>query len=304
MGTNYKHHEKVTNYNTKLVERNTLIATCVLNIILSIAELTFYFLTSSTSILFDGIFSCFMTITSLVGLILTWIVQKKSYNYPFGKGVFDNIFSLFKHLLTITICIYFIVECSIMFYDINVKHQFESFSSDNYLFIIYTSIASVMSLIIILIYYMAYTKTNKTSTILKAEIKSSFVDLSISLAIGISLIVSVFVSNNQTVIANIDKSIALSLVVLITPSTVIAFVRELLNISGKRFFKDEEQELKEHLKLKCISDIFIIRHNQQKIFMINIDITKVNTDLNKMKAKISNHIYQHYSKDTEIYYFI
>ena len=178
MGNDYKHSEINLNQNTKLIERNTLIATCVLNIILSAIEITFFFLTKSTSILFDGIFSCFMTLTSVVALVLTYIVQKKSFNYPLGKGVFDNIFSLFKNLLTIIICGYFIVSASVQLYNINAHGFIDDLSTNNMLFIAYTITASLMSVVIIAVYAFSYYKVHKTSSILGAEIKASLLDLS------------------------------------------------------------------------------------------------------------------------------
>ncbi len=304
MINDYKYNEEKYNPKAKIIERNCLIITTILNINLAIIEIVFFFLTNSMSILFDGIFSSIMSLTSLFAIILTIFTTKNSFNYPFGRSVYDNVFALFKNLLVILVGLYFIVDSSITLYNLsNNIIQPEKFNNQK-IYIAYISVACGMSLITLLIYFLFHKHLSYKSSILKSELLSTAVDFFISFSIGVALIVSTLFANNNLLIRDIvDKSLTIVLILIIIPPVIKSFVIEILNITGYRLFKDEEKELKIHLKFKEIDDVYIQRHNQQKIFMIKLKINS-DTDILMIKSEILKHIYEHYSSDSKIYYLI
>lgn len=301
--SDYKYNEEKYNPNAKKIERNCLIITSILNISLAIVEIIFYFLTDSSSILFDGIFSCIMSLTSLSALLLTIIIKKNSFNFPFGKSIYDNIFALFKNLLLFVVSIYFIVDASMIINGL-VKNTYtpEEFANMN-IYIAYISVACGVSLITFIIYLIYNKILTFRSIVLKTELKATIMDFLISFVIGLALLVSNFKSNDTFIREMVDKCLTLVLVVLMLPTIIKSFIEELMNISGYRMYKDEEHELKIHLEEPTIVDIYIQRHNQQKIFMITLKVDEA-TDVIKIKQKITNHIFDHYSKDTLIYYLV
>ncbi|MGL4951209.1 MAG: hypothetical protein ACRC4M_05280, partial [Mycoplasma sp.] len=101
-----------------------------------------------------------------------------------------------------------------------------------------------------------------------------------------------------------DKSITLAFILVIAPDIFKSLYNQILIIAGCRLYKDEESELKTHLKEKSIIDIYIRRYNHEKIFMITIDTDLVNKPIKEIQKKISKHVLKHYSKDTKIVYVI
>ena len=302
MISDYKYNEEKYNPQAKKIERTCLIITTILNITLAFIEILFYFFTHSASILFDCIFSSIMSITSLFAFILTIFTSKNSFNYPFGKSIYDNMFALFKNLLVIVVSLYFIISSSITLYDLtNNIIQPEKFDNQN-IYTAYLTSACGMSLIIFLVYFIFHKYLSYKSNILRSELWSTIIDFSISFSVGIALIISTLFANDNLLIRDIvDKSLTIALIVIIVPTVIKSFIIEILNITGYRLFKDEEKELKIHLKFNEVEDVYIQRHNQQKIFMIKLKINE-KTDVLMIKDEISKHIYDHYSSDSKIYY--
>lgn len=302
MGSQYYINETNISIDLKKTEQKCLFITLSLNIALSIFEVAFFFVTYRSSILFDGIFSSIMSLTSLFALILTFFIKKKSFNYPFGKSIYDNVFAMFKNLLLAVVSVYFIIDSSISIRNA-CMNIFDETGTADWLYIIYICVACGTSIIITLVFYFFSRKINHQSIILKVEIKSSIFDFLISFFIGIALLVSAFTSNSILVRELVDKCLTILFIIIILPIVVKSFFQELLIICGYRVWRSEEQKLIEHLDMKEIIDIYIRRHNQQKIFMIKLNIDNVK-NITKTKHAITNHIYKHYSKDSEIYFIL
>lgn len=299
----YKYEEKKLSANFKKIESRALVINTILNLVLSIIEILFFVFTDSISILFDGVFSLSMTLTSAIALLLSFFINKNSFNYPLGRSIYDNIFSLFKSLLVIVISVFFLYDSISAIIDTCKYNVLDNDVNNKNIYIAYITTACFMSLIITLIYFIANKKIENKSILLNAEIKSSIIDFSISFFIGISLVISSFIANNQDKVRSIiDNSLIIILVSIMIPIIVKSFIVDLLIISGYRMFKDEEIELKNHLNDLNITDIYIKRHNEQKIFLITLKLT--NNDLDEIKKKISSHIYEHYSENTKIIFII
>lgn len=278
------------------IERKALIINISLNLLLIISGIIFYFITKSSSILFDGVYSGIMTITSGLALMITYVSKKKSDMFPFGKNIFEDIFSLFKNLMVLIVAIFFSYDAISSLVDISTNKLQPSIIQDVVIYSIYISIVCSISIVIISIYFFMNKKIEGKSVILKAEIKSSIIDFLISFSIGLALFISSLIPGNTDIIREIiDRCITIVLIISIIPFVIKGIIYDLFNISGKRLYKDEENKLKEHLSLAEINDIYIRRHNKQVIIFIYVH-REVNF------KEINEHIYEHYSRETNIYY--
>lgn len=299
----YIFEEKNLMQDYQKIERKALIITITLNVILSIVEIVFFFLTDSTSVLFDGIFSMIMTVTTIIALVLGYFVSHKNFNYPFGKSVYNNIFTMFKSLLIFSTCVVFLYMAINSIVDITVNNKLPEQLPNFEIYIAYVVVACVMSLVIYFVYYFYNKKIDNKSIILTVERKSCIVDFGISFSVGIALIIASLVGTNDIFIREIvDKSLTIAFVIVVSPPIVKLFIEQILNVAGCRMHKNEEIELKKHLNQPDIIDIYIQKHNEHNIFLIKLDITKNTKDIRKIKKSIDDHIYTHYSKNTEIIY--
>lgn len=301
--TDYKYQETKMDSDFLKVERVCLLITIVLNLILSVIEITFYFLTGSLSILFDGIFSSIMSLTTLLALWLGYFIAKRSFNYPFGKAVYDNIFSMFKALLIIGTGIGFLANAITDIIGLTNGTKISEALPSFEIYVAYIVVSCVVSIIIFSVYHFSNKKINGMSIILNVEKKSSLIDLGISLIVGIALLTSSLVANNDAYVRDmVDKSITIFFVILVLPPIFKFFIEQLLNVTGYRMYKDEEKELRNHLQKEFIDDVYIQRHNSEKIFMITINLSKLDENIQELKKQIDKHIYEHYSLDTKIFY--
>lgn len=301
--SDYKYQEIKMNSDFLKVERICLFITIALNLALSVIEITFYFLTGSLSILFDGIFSSIMSLTTLLALWLGYFIAKRSFNYPFGKAVYDNIFSMFKALLIIGTGIGFLANAITDIIGLNNGTKISEALPSFEIYIAYIVVSCFVSIVIYSVYHFSNKKINSMSIILNVEKKSSLIDLGISLIVGIALLTSSLVANNDAYVRDmVDKSITVFFVILVLPPIFKIFIEQLLNVTGYRMYKDEEKELRNHLQKNFIDDVYIQRHNNEKIFMITINLSKLDENIQELKQQIDKHIYEHYSQDTKIFY--
>lgn len=304
MSSNYLYSDINCSKKHKKIEQRALIINIILSIALIVTGIVFFFFTSSSSILFDGVYSAAMTTTSIIALVLTNFTCKKSKHFPFGLSIFDNVFSLFKNMLVIIISILFAYEAINDLIKIGNNTFIPQDLPDINVYVIYISIVCSISIVIISIYFFMNKKIEGGSVILKAEIKSSIIDFLISFSIGIALLISTLVANNDNIIREIiDKSITITLITVITPFVFKEFIIELLTICGKRLNKKEEEELRKHLDKKSIKNIFIKKHNNHKIIYIFLDISLVK-NVNKEINNIKLHLNEHYDKGTDFYFII
>lgn len=304
MSNQYIYHDKISDKLYEKIERKALIINILLNFLLIISGITFYFLTKSSSILFDGVYSGIMTLTSGLALFVTFASKKKSNTFPFGKCIFEDIFSLFKNLLVLLVSAFFAYDAITSIIDITSNKIEPTVIPNILIYSIYISIVCSISIIIISIYYFMNKKIGGKSIIIKAEIKSSIIDFLISFSIGVALLISSFVAGDSNRTREIiDRSITIVLITSIIPFIIKSLFFDLCNISGKRLYRKEEKELIKHLDVKQIDDIYIKKHNKQRIIFIYIQDQK-GINLSKIKNKTNSHIFDHYPDETNIFYIL
>ncbi|MGL4952124.1 MAG: cation transporter [Mycoplasma sp.] len=302
----YKFQEnKELQLNYKKNENKCLLITIILNFTLLIIEFVFYFLTKSSSILFDASYSLIMTTTVVFAYALNNILEKKNLNYPLGQSIYENIFTLLKSVLIIAMMTLFAYGSISTLVKISsgkmIIEQLPSYE----IYLAYVITSCFFSTVIFLVFFFYNKKMEKKSIIINIEMKSCVLDFGISFSVGLALLVTSITSGDDIMIREIiDKSVTLLFIVIVSPEVFKTLFSQVLIIAGHRVFKVEENELKNHLKEKCIIDIYIRRFNSEKIFMIKVDSDLIEVPIKVIQAKISEHIFKHYSSDTKIVYIL
>lgn len=88
------------------VNKRVLMCSIIFTVIFTIVALVMGLITSSQVILFDGIINLVgVTLTYLSVISLKFIKKKDSWNYPFGKDVFEPFIVVVQYFIIIFVCI-------------------------------------------------------------------------------------------------------------------------------------------------------------------------------------------------------
>ncbi len=145
--------------------------------------LIFGYLAGSSAIILDGAFSTVILLTVLLAKKINKLANApRSYSYPRGRFLLENIYILFKIIVLMTILVLSIGDSILTLYEYfyNNVHPGEInqfYANLYYLFkLLFFGIA-------ICIYYYYYKQTNKKSSILKLEMKAVLIDGTITITI-------------------------------------------------------------------------------------------------------------------------
>ncbi|MGL4950737.1 MAG: cation transporter, partial [Mycoplasma sp.] len=206
---NYKFQEsQPLQNNYKKNENNCLIITIILNIVLLGVEFGFYFVTKSTSILFDASYSLIMTITVILMYVLNVVLEKRKFNYPLGQAIYENIFSLLKCILVIIVIgLFSFTAISTLIKVSDGTMIYEKMPSYE-IYLAYVIVSCSLSAAIFFVFSFYHKRLEKKSIIISVERKACILDFGISFAVGISLLITSITSADDAMVREItDKSI-------------------------------------------------------------------------------------------------
>ena len=92
-------------------EFRALIIGVIINLISAIVGFIFFYLTTSMSILLDGLISAILCGSTIVSIFVSNYVNKNdSKKYPFGRYAIENVFLLFRAIMMLGTIIFTILD--------------------------------------------------------------------------------------------------------------------------------------------------------------------------------------------------
>ena len=280
-------------------ENRALLIGAFANIFMAvIAWITSYY-SNSEAIILDGNYSFIMFIGVLVGLKIVVIRANKTKTFPLGKFFYESLYSFIKGLMILGVLIMSVTTAiiRILIYLRGGSENIPMLIPEPILY--YALACSIISYCVSFFYYYQNSSISNTSILLKTEQKSTFVDGTLSLGIGLGVF---FLSQEG---ANLGDSfipyLADSFFVLIL-STIL--IKEPLNIikesvielaGGTLQNKKKQEEFKKVINSNMPEDleiegIFISKNGSQYIVIIYISTKEAiyyKKDILEAKEKIT-----------------
>lgn len=177
--------------NQKQIENRTLIVTIFFNAIIAASGIFVYFLTDLQTLFLDGFFSLIALVSTVMAIIISKVSKRKTKYYPHGLYFLEPLYAVFKSVLMIVLMVVALVTASQVAYDYFAYGKGEVMNTAP--LPAYAVLMAVLCLGLGLFNRSQYLKTNKTSTILRAEYQTNIIDGLQSVVIGIAIVLLKFV---------------------------------------------------------------------------------------------------------------
>ena len=234
-------------------EFRALIIGVIINLISAIVGFIFFYLTTSMSILLDGLISAILCGSTIVSIFVSNYVNKNdSKKYPFGRYAIENVFLLFRAIMMLGTIIFTILDGALTILDFINNQTIDNFNASNWQLIVYGLSMCGLCLLITLVYSILNKKSQVKSEIIRIEIKASLYDGLVTLVAISSLLLF---SNIEFLsgIKEIGDSITviiLSIIYLYSPlKELIGQIKILID---RRRFVETEKELINNLQHKFL----------------------------------------------------
>lgn len=288
-------------------EFRALIIGVIINLISAIVGFIFFYLTTSMSILLDGLISAILCGSTIVSIFVSNYVNKNdSKKYPFGRYAIENVFLLFRAIMMLGTIIFTILDGALTILDFINNQTIDNFNASNWQLIVYGLSMCGLCLLITLVYSILNKKSQVKSEIIRIEIKASLYDGLVTLVAISSLLLF---SNIEFLsgIKEIGDSITviiLSIIYLYSPlKELIGQIKILID---RRRFVETEKELINNLQHKFLifkfNDLYFAFSGDHYQIYISL-YPKQNLKSEKITKKfqdIKNHLLNIY-QDSKIY---
>ena len=279
-------------------EFRALIIGVIINLISAIVGFIFFYLTTSMSILLDGLISAILCGSTIVSIFVSNYVNKNdSKKYPFGRYAIENVFLLFRAIMMLGTIIFTILDGALTILDFINNQTIDNFNASNWQLIVYGLSMCGLCLLITLVYSILNKKSQVKSEIIRIEIKASLYDGLVTLVAISSLLLF---SNIEFLsgIKEIGDSITviiLSIIYLYSPlKELIGQIKILID---RRRFVETEKEL--IFKFNDLYFAFSGDHYQIYISLYPKQNLK-SEEITKKFQDIKNHLLNIY-QDSKIY---
>lgn len=206
------------------IESKAMSIGIVLNFIMAFAGIYMYWTTNIDAIFLDGTFSLMEAISCVVAVIITKYSAREHKVFPDGLYVLEPLYSFIKCFVCFGLIAFSSYEATMKLYlylkyGIGVPLQLDAV-------VAYTSFMVTLCMILSYIFYWYNKKTSMTSTILTAETKTAFVDGMLSLGIGLTALLLMFIPEKSMFgfmyyIGDSAMTIALVMVVIREPVIIL-----------------------------------------------------------------------------------
>ena len=172
--------------NQKQIENRALAVTIIVNAIIAVSGIVVYFLTDLQTLFLDGFFSLIALASTIMAMLISKLSKKQTRYYPHGLYFLEPLYAVFKSVLMIVLMIVALVTASGVAYNYFVFGQGEVMNTAP--LPAYAVLMTVLCLGLGLSNRSQYIKTNKTSTILRAEYQTNIIDGLQSAVIGVAIV--------------------------------------------------------------------------------------------------------------------
>ena len=260
--------------NQKKIEKQSLIVSSIVNLIMAVAGIVVFIITGLQSLFLDGFFSFFAFLSNLMAITFSTISKKKNSSYPTGMYFLEPLYGIVKSLLMFFLLIYSLIESSITAYNYFSLGIGETIQINSV--IIYSIAMVAMCFALSFFNKKQNQKINNTSTMLTAESKSNLVDGIISGGVGLLIMLLLFISINGKLgflHYTGDFFITLILVAISFKEPVKLFTMSLREISGATIKDKEIKKTVRKIVNKIIKDEEL--DNKFEVYKIGMHIRVV-----------------------------
>lgn len=257
--------------NQKKIEKQSLIVSSIVNLIIAIAGILMFVLTGLQSLFLDGFFSFFAFLSNLMAITFSKISKKKNKSYPTGMYFLEPLYGILKSLLVFTLLVYSLIETSVAAYNYFTLGAGKIIQVNSVL--IYSIIMVAMCFGLGFFNKHQNKKINNTSTMLTAEYKSNFVDGTISGGVGLLILLLLFINIDGKLgflHYTGDFFITLILVAISIKEPIIVFTMSIREISGATIKDKEIKKTVRKIVSKIIKDEDL--DNKFEIYKIGMHI--------------------------------
>lgn len=175
----------------KQIENRALIITTIVNAVITAAGIWVYFLTDLQTLFLDGFFSLIALLSTIMAVLISRLSRKTTKHYPQGLFFLEPLYAVLKSILMIVLMVVALLTASQIAFDYFFHGQGEVMNTAPLPF--YAVAMTVLCLGLGFFNRSQYIKTNKTSTILRAESQTNIIDGLQSAVIGVAIILLRFV---------------------------------------------------------------------------------------------------------------
>lgn len=178
----------------KTRERRALCVSIAANFIFTVAGVWIFYLTNIQALFLDCFFSFIAFLSSIAAFIISKASKKKTKHYPDGLHFLEPLYAILKSILTLSLLIFSVCSTAIVAWNYFSSGTGEPMNTSP----VFPYTIAMVIMCFSLAFYNQWQnrKINGTSTILKAESKTNFVDGLQSLGIGVAVVLLNFVDIN------------------------------------------------------------------------------------------------------------
>lgn len=170
----------------KKIEQNALIVSTIVTFIFTGLGLWVFLKTNIHALFLDFFFSFIAMVSSGAAVIISKASKRRTKHYPNGLYFLEPLYAIFKSLLTLSL----LISATIIAGETAFIYFFDGVGSPMYIVPVlpYTMIATVLCFGLGIYNHSQNKKINGISTMLKAEVKTNFIDGFQSLGIGLGVL--------------------------------------------------------------------------------------------------------------------
>lgn len=251
--------------NQKQIENRALGVTIFVNAIIAISGIVVYFLTDLQTLFLDGFFSLIALVSTIMAMLISKLSKKETKYYPNGLYFLEPLYAVFKSVLMVVLMIVALVTASGVAYNYFVYGKGQVMNTAP--LPAYAILMAVLCLGLGLFNRSQYLKTNKTSTILRAEYQTNIIDGLQSIVIGVAIVLLKLVPLNSALgflHYTGDFFIALLVIIASIKEPVLLFFDAFRELTGG-VTKDKKI-------VSIVRDVTGLEENQFEIYKVGMRI--------------------------------
>ncbi len=171
----------------KQIENRALTVTVIVNTIITVLGIWMYFITNLQIMFLDGFFSLLALLSTIVAVIISRFSRKATRRYPQGLYFLEPLYAIFKSVLMISLMVYAVINSSQAAFEFFINGTGEIMNTGP--IPAYSVAMTALCLGLSFFNRRQYKKTNSTSTILRAEYQTNFIDGLQSASIGVAILI-------------------------------------------------------------------------------------------------------------------
>ena len=268
--------------NQKQIENRALAVTIVVNAVIAVSGIVVYFLTDLQTLFLDGFFSLIALVSTIMAMLISKLSKKQTKYYPHGLYFLEPLYAVFKSVLMVVLMIVALVTASEVAYEYFVYGKGEIMNTAP--LPAYAVLMTILCLGLGFFNRSQYIKTNKTSTILRAEYQTNIIDGLQSAVIGVAIVMLKFVPLESALgFLHYTGDFFISLLV------IIASIREPVVLFFDAFRELTGGVTKDKKIIAIVKEATGLEENQFQVYKIGMKIKvciyKTELQVNDMKEK-------------------